>query len=331
MTDKQKKLVGKEVLAKLEAAEEELKNLENTTVVGHVVVSVERFTIGQGYIHEPVVVPFVTNDNAVSILKKVIGAENWVGNDGDMAYLEGIVGGDLGVDKVKVPEYIAQIGGPTTEQAKEYGKSGAWDSPDTLGQFDYNNMSGWMYHVNGEEVGYGMASYVPEDGDVLRYQFTLWGYGTDLTGYQWGNPDPVINICNKDEITRVMAQINEKQELKQVPAVKAAYDKAVKLISDMITPKEEIDAITAELKELLDNNGIYKDVSNVQNLINAIGEVTLESLGKIEAAEVAYKNLADERKPYVDNYQKLTDARATYDKLKEEADKEQADKAQPLE
>ena len=55
--------------------------------------------------------------------------------------------------------------------------------------------------------------------------------------------------------------------------------------------------------------------------------MTLESLGKIEAAEVAYKNLADERKPYVDNYQKLTDARATYDKLKEEADKEQADKA----
>jgi len=328
LTDKQKKLVGEDALAKLEAAEEELKNLENTTVVGHVVVSVERFTIGQGYIHEPVVVPFVTNDNAVSILKKVIGEENWVGNDGDSAYLEAIAGGDLGSDKVKVPDYIAQIGGPTTEQAKEYGHSGAWDTPNTLGQFDYNNMSGWMYHVNGEEVGYGMASYKPKDGDVLRYQFTLWGYGTDLTGKEWGNPDPVIQICTKDEITRVMAQINEKQDtLKQMPAVKAAYDKAVDLVSAVITPKEEIDAATADLKELLDNNGVYTDVANVQTLINVIGEVTLDSLGKIEAAEAAYNELSEERKAYVTNHQTLIDARAAYDRLKEETDKEQADQA----
>lgn len=328
LTDKQKKLVGEDVLAKLEAAEEELKNLENTTVVGHVVVSVERFTIGQGYIHEPVVVPFVTNDNAVSILKKVIGEENWVGNDGDSAYLEAIVGGDLGSDKVKVPDYIAQIGGPTTEQAKEYGHSGAWDTPNTLGQFDYNNMSGWMYHVNGEEVGYGMASYKPKDGDVLRYQFTLWGYGTDLTGYNYGNPNPVINICKKDEITRVMAQLNEEQDtLKQMPAVIAAYNKAIELVSAVITPKEEIDAATADLKELLENNGVYKDVENVQNLIDAIGKVTLDSLGKIQAAEAAYKNLSEERKSYVTNHQTLTDARVAYDRLKEEADKEQADRA----
>ena len=116
-----------------------------------------------------------------------------------------------------------------------------------------------MYHVNGVEVGYGMASYEPKDGDVLRYQFTLWGYGTDLTGKEWGNPVPVIQICNKDEITRVMAQINEKQDtLKQMPAVKAAYDKAIELVSAVITPKEEIDAATADLKELLDNNGVYR-------------------------------------------------------------------------
>ena len=328
LTEKQKKLVGADVLAKLEAAEKELKNLEDTTVVGHVVVSVERFTIGQGYIHEPVVVPFVTSDNAVSILKKVIGAENWVGEDGDSAYLEAIVGGDLGSDKVKVPDYIAQIGGPTTEEAKEYGHSGAWDTPNTLGQFDYNNMSGWMYHVNGVEVGYGMASYEPKDGDVLRYQFTLWGYGTDLTGKEWGNPVPVIQICNKDEITRVMAQINEKQDtLKQMPAVKAAYDKAIELVSAVITPKEEIDAATADLKELLDNNGVYTDVANVQTLINVIGEVTLDSLGKIEAAEAAYNKLSEERKAYVTNHQTLIDARAAYDRLKEETDKEQADQA----
>ena len=34
-----------------------------------------------------------------------------------------------------------------------------------------------------------------------------------------------IDICNKDEITRVMAEVNEDRDmLMAVPAVKAAYD-----------------------------------------------------------------------------------------------------------
>ena len=62
----------------------------------------------------------------------------------------------------------------------------------------------------------------------------------------------------------------------------------------------------------------------VQTLINVIGEVTLDSLGKIEAAEAAYNKLSEERKAYVTNHQTLIDARAAYDRLKEETDKEQA-------
>ncbi len=138
-----------------------------------------------------------------------------------------------------------------------------------------------------------------------------------MTGKEWSNPDPVIQICTKDEITRVMAQINEKQDtLKQMPAVKAAYDKAVDLVSAVITPKEEIDAATADLKELLDNNGVYTDVANVQTLINVIGEVTLESLPKIEAAETANEALTTDHKKYVteETVAKLTAARAKYDR-----------------
>ncbi len=60
----------------------------------------------------------------------------------------------------------------------------------------------------------------------------------------------MIQIFNKDELTRVMAHINEKQvTLKQMPAVKAANDKAIDLVSAVITPTEEIDAATADLKE----------------------------------------------------------------------------------
>ena len=215
---------------------------------GHVVISVERFTIGQGYIYEPVFVPFEEGDNAATLLKKVIGKENFVGQD---SYLEAIVGGDLGTDKVVVPEYIEKLsnGMVTTETAKEYG-----NDDDALGEFDYSNLSGWMYHVNGEEVGYGISAYEPKDGDVLRFQFTMYGYGTDLTGYEWGNPEPVIDICNKDEITKLMAEVNaDREKLMAVPEVKAAYDEAVQLISAVITPKEEIDLATAKLREAVEN------------------------------------------------------------------------------
>ena len=100
----------------------------------------------------------------------------------------------------------------TTETAREWGNEDNGDGGDALGEFDYSNYSGWMYHVNGEEVGYGIASYKPKDGDVLRFQFTMYGYGTDLTGRQWGNPNPIIDICNKDEITKLMAEVNADRE-----------------------------------------------------------------------------------------------------------------------
>ena len=220
---------------------------------GHVVISVERFTIGQGYIYEPVFVPFEKGDNAATLLKKVIGEENFVGED---TYLEAIVGGDLGTDKVVVPEYIEKLsnGSVTTETAREWGNEDNGDGGDALGEFDYSNYSGWMYHVNGEEVGYGIASYKPKDGDVLRFQFTMYGYGTDLTGRAWGNPEPIINICNKDEITKLMAEVNaDREKMMAVPKVKAAYEEAVKLVSAVITPKEEIDAATAKLREAVEN------------------------------------------------------------------------------
>ena len=54
---------------------------------------------------------------------------------------------------------------------------------------------------------------------------------------------------------------------------------------------------------------------------------SLESIGKIEAAERAYEALTEAQKALVGNIATLEAARASYDKLKEEADKEAADKA----
>lgn len=271
LTEEGKKLVTN--YDKLVKAEEELKNLETDNgIKGYVVISVERFTIGQGYIKEPVYVPFKAGDNAATLVKKVIGAENFVGKD---EYLEAIKGADLGEDKVNVPKYITDIsnGEVTTESVKEVG-----NDDDALGQFDYTKYSGWMYMVNNEMVNYGISAYKPQDGDVLRFQFTLYGFGTDLTGYEYGQSEAAVQISNKDEATKLMAEVNKnKDQFMASSKVKAAYNKLVDLVSAVITPQEEIDKAVKELKNAMENHGsdLEAAINQAKTDLDAYKDITL--------------------------------------------------------
>lgn len=327
LSEAQKKLVTN--LETLTKAEEELKKLETEASKGTITLTVERFTIGQGYFVEPIKVPFEAGDNGATLLKKVIGAENFVGED---SYLEAIKGADLGLDQVKIPDYIAEISKNkvTTETAKEYGNDS--NGPEALGEFDYSNYAGWMYFVNNEAPNVGITSYQPKDGDVVRFQFTVYGYGTDLSGKEWGNPTPVIEISNKDHLTSLMAEANTNKTVSRArttsaSGVKDVYDKAVKAISAMITPQEEIDKLSEELSEKLEEQQgqqgqeetDQKAAKEVEEKINAIGEkITLESKKAIEAARAAYEKLSEAQKKLVGNLETLTKAEAELKKLEEQ-------------
>ncbi|MEE1192503.1 MAG: DUF4430 domain-containing protein, partial [Blautia sp.] len=319
LSEAQKKLVTN--LETLTKAEEELKKLEKGTIT----LTVERFTIGQGYFVEPIKVPFEAGDNGATLLKKVIGAENFVGED---SYLEAINGADLGLDQVKIPDYIAKISENkvTTETAKKYGNDS--NGPEALGEFDYSNYSGWMYFVNNKAPNVGITSYQPKDGDVVRFQFTVYGYGTDLSGMTWGSTKPVVEISNKDRLTSVMAEVNElKARTVNDSDMKATYDQAVKAISAMITPQNKIDSLSNELNEKLEEyqeqqgqqEADQKAAKEVEEKINAIGEkITLESKKAIEVARAAYEKLSEAQKKLVGNLETLTKAEAELKKLEEQ-------------
>jgi hypothetical protein len=57
------------------------------------------------------------------------------------------------------------------------------------------------------------------------------------------------------------------------------------------------------------------EVETVKALINAIGEVTLNSKGTIDAAQEAYNRLTYDQKALVDNYEVLVDAQTKYEQL----------------
>ena len=48
-----------------------------------------------------------------------------------------------------------------------------------LYEFDYGNLSGWMYSVNGEFADRGCGEYILSDGDIIKWQYTR-NIGDDL-------------------------------------------------------------------------------------------------------------------------------------------------------
>jgi hypothetical protein len=167
---------------------------------GYVTVDVEKFTLGQGYLVEPVQVPLYTSDNVASVITRLLGDGNYrnTGSVESAFYLSKIK--DDSTDPVNIPAYITENGGPSNTDNN--GKS----DPDWLGEFDYNSMSGWMYFVNNAAASVGSSDYDPRDGDVIRWQFTVYGFGGDLGSSFMG--DPMVRVADKDDLTKALAAVD---------------------------------------------------------------------------------------------------------------------------
>lgn len=101
----------------------------------------------------------------------------------------------------------------------------------------------------------------------------------------------------------------------------------------LVTPKK---AGNAEITVISDDGASITDkchvtitdkAKEVDDLIDAIGTVTLESKAKIDIARDAYNTLTAEQKKRVTKLNVLEESEKEYDRLKGEADKEEADKA----
>ena len=228
------------------------KNVHADTVkkeAGTVVIDVERFTIGQGFYLEPEQMPFYEGENLKDLLERFIGTDKMIMNERRM---EGIKGADLGIDLVKVPDYISQtkINGPTTEQAKEFGNGNNND----LEEHDYFSLSGWVYWANNADPVTGIEQYKLKDGDVIRMQFTLV-LGVDLSGVNFNTQEVLCTISNKDEAIKEIARINssaQKQKLLADSTIKSNYENLKKSVQNAVIPQSELDNEVSELKKAVD-------------------------------------------------------------------------------
>ena len=171
------------------------------------------------------------------------------------AYLSAIKGIDKGT--IDIPEIIGENGGPSNDDNDG-------NDDDYLGEFDYSMMSGWMITVNDlmTPVGcsqFGLEDYIGTDGYgaydntyVIRWQYTLYGYGADL-GYDlgWGMP-PYFEAAEKSQLYIDYVECTDAQKkaavmktMEKLTATAEEFAAASKTLKGSEAPKQNVDYETA--------------------------------------------------------------------------------------
>lgn len=142
--------------------------------IGTATISVEATTIGLGYLIPPQQVEIYRGEKGSYVVDRVLKEHGFTydfrGSLDSSFYIEAISKPGL-VSNPKIPADLLEI----LEQHNVATDPNTYD-PDWLGEFDFSELAGWMFSVNGIYSNVGFADYYLKDGDVLRIRFTLaWG------------------------------------------------------------------------------------------------------------------------------------------------------------
>ena len=228
---------------------------------GYVVMSVEKLTLGQGFIMEPQRVPYYAGENLAKVLDRAltsIGREyEYTRSLEDGFYLAAVEDPNRPSIGTTIPSYIRDMWAAAKAVSPNIKPIAHTDTsdPDFLGEFDYYSQSGWMISVNNSFPPVGAAAISAANGLVVRWQFSLIGLGGDLGG---GGTTAAGNVehMNRTELYTVLAAVRADEYLMKDEAVKAAYDKALELSRDITMNAEDVQTYLDTMKKALGGNQI---------------------------------------------------------------------------
>ncbi len=239
---------------------------------GYATVCIEKFTIGQGYLMDPVRVPFYDGETGSDLIERVYGAEHINGGKGVGSYISSLDDADNA--KPIIPEFIASAAKAANMEIDDLRETDG-----ALSSYDFCAMSGWMYLINNESVSLSLGEYLPDDGDVIRFVFTVYGYGSDMgldTSYmsEWGGTEPLCPVTNRDIITESIAAY---PKLVGTGVYKRVVTKAADLNSD----QDILDKAVQEIEFIGKNDLSMGDVNknNEVDVFDAIA-VAQSTVGK---------------------------------------------------
>ena len=222
--------------------------------------------------------------------------------------------------------------------------SGAYNFNFTLyykgadGKYYKSNPGGWggVYDFSGNPVRQKLEITIPEDWDGLSFDLTgaikvggfakvpthrILSYGDGIDNPYGTSAAAIVSqlpaLSLKLEgwhVNDVIEKIDAIGEVtlaseEAITAARAAYEALTETQKEQVTNYNVLTAAEARLTDL-------KAAKAVDDMIDAIGEVTLESENAIDAARAAYKALTEAQQAEVKSYDKLTAAEARLADLK---------------
>ena len=347
----------------------------------NIVVSLDAQTLGLGYLIKPTCVTVDESTQASKVITDLIkqavkarfgedleGHQEYhageptekyayihTGTIEDSFYLAEVYWPEQG--EATVAEYITDKSGPIPASKYATDRAGNY-----LGEFDYYSMSGWMYSVaeTGKNEdgtfselsapsfpGVGAAQWRMRDGEIMRWQFTVYGYGADLNADNsaWGQGSITGNSGDKTELTYEIAMMREAYKNSSTEKSYEAGDDKLEtsriytnvfdgVLCNPLATQEQLDTAVADLDLVateLENASTLRAVRRAILQMGTVkvvdgelvkdGEVTAESGEKIAAARKAYEELGDLKsvfdKAYPEYVKALTDAEEAYQRLQE--------------
>ena len=261
--------------------------------IGTVTLSIEKFTIGQGYLIEPTQVVLHEGDTCANLVKDILKNNNYeieAPTTSNGWYLSGIKNADNG--KTKIPDVIKNM------DTQVNGEDIIYPPDDTAKNVAYPDLSEFSYHRNaGADLG---SQY--KDGGVRA-----------------------LNIANKEKLTKKVAQFNEqKGKWLNIYSASDRYNYAMEVLEKLDSKQWKVDDALEQLEQIMNKNNLtiaqIEEINKVKQKINAIGIVDLSKESQIAEARKSYNALTSEQKELIsaDTLKVLTDAEKKIVSLKAE-------------
>lgn len=237
-------------------------------------ISVEAYNLGQGFLVEPTL--YKKEDKPVGDITVQVLEEKGVGYTGSTSYFKGFEFNDTTTPNY--PEYLS-------EYEAELEDSG--DGDGYLSEFDYSSYAGWCYTIDDWWASWGAADAYPGReitdyntkekmtlGDVIRWHFTVYGYGADcgfpgnvMSEYMGGN---LFVQEDKTDLIFTLAAINDYYGNLTTDDV---YENALSVAADPLASAEDIAAQEKKLTDYIEESFLsdtesepqVKDVSAILN------------------------------------------------------------------
>lgn len=230
------------------------------------VFSVEAFSIGNGYVVEPVWVSVSENENAAQVLDRLL-TQNGIAYDYAGTLQENYYLKTLYVENsANIPQCIVNEIGDYIDEG----------SGTKLGEYEYTALAGWLITVNGAPLNVGLCDYYPAQGDVVRVQFSLY-YGADIGLAEamemdkWMGIYDFYPVAQKEAATCILAQIHQDKSVLENEKMQNLYNQALEAVQTVNTTQNDL------------NQALFALVSALHDDIQT-GDANLN--GTLEVADV---------------------------------------------